>query len=737
MRIKLIAGGSTSLSLISSTKNLSIRLSKIQKKQGVKGLALFLKSSSVSLQQSVSGYIIKDLSEVGPRVSRTCSGLPRIIPARHRIIIHNRAPGYLILIRFYLSIFYLYRVLEFQGKVKLETITKPGVEFDMSRFQSKIELFNILMKRGRKSLSDPLSYMKSKFKFFPIFKSSPLTSAFTTVPFKNRLKAYSVWSTHLFPLLDTWRAMRCSSVSEYARVIYNSLYFNRLDLRLHWLPKGIGNTQVESEKLGFKFNIWSRLPLGKLSLKKEAAGKVRVFAMVDPITQWLLAPLHKYLFSILRGIPMDGTFNQLKPVYRLLRSSGIRSYFSLDLSAATDRLPLSIQALLLDNLIPTSYRFGQVWAKLLVDRDYVLKSEEFGISDSFRYAVGQPMGALSSWAMLAYSHHFIVQVAAWECGHPQYKLFSSYAVLGDDLVIADWKVAKRYLSILKDIGVECGLHKSILSHKGQGIEFAKNTFVDGVNVSPISFKELEVAHKDLSAWAAFINKFGLTWDRQCRVLGHGYLARRKSFSKLNHALQLVYLSQVVKSDFNTDTLRLRKGAPKDFNTRYLTLFNEDVLFPCLKLLRSRDEKLIKFRDETQRYILSDWNFKSGFSNPFEAKAFWLEVWEGGTSSIWKELEPMISELSKFRTAVKSMKKWKAYPTNWDKGFETPTFDGALKLYLKAQRMLALFSKDPYEINSPKKVKRLEGKLPYQVRIFRNWSRLVHKAVRSLRRNKTP
>jgi len=30
-----------------------------------------------------------------------------------------------------------------------------------------------------------------------------------------------------------------------------------------------------------------------------------------------------------------------------------------------------------------------------------------------RYAVGQPIGALSSWAMLAFTHHIIVQVAAY------------------------------------------------------------------------------------------------------------------------------------------------------------------------------------------------------------------------------------------------------------------------------------------------------------------------------------
>jgi len=57
--------------------------------------------------------------------------------------------------------------------------------------------------------------------------------------------------------------------------------------------------------------------LGKLGLKHEAAGKVRVFAMVDAWTNWLLKPLHSMLFDHLRGIPQDGTFDQLKPIRRL------------------------------------------------------------------------------------------------------------------------------------------------------------------------------------------------------------------------------------------------------------------------------------------------------------------------------------------------------------------------------------------------------------------------------------
>jgi hypothetical protein len=39
--------------------------------------------------------------------------------------------------------------------------------------------------------------------------------------------------------------------------------------------------------------------------------------MVDPFTQWVMKPIHEAIFTILREIPMDGTFNQTAPVERL------------------------------------------------------------------------------------------------------------------------------------------------------------------------------------------------------------------------------------------------------------------------------------------------------------------------------------------------------------------------------------------------------------------------------------
>ena len=57
--------------------------------------------------------------------------------------------------------------------------------------------------------------------------------------------------------------------------------------------------------------------LGKLGFKIEAAGKIRVFAMVDAYTQWIMKPIHDMVFNILKTLPTDGTFDQTRPVERL------------------------------------------------------------------------------------------------------------------------------------------------------------------------------------------------------------------------------------------------------------------------------------------------------------------------------------------------------------------------------------------------------------------------------------
>jgi len=93
------------------------------------------------------------------------------------------------------------------------------------------------------------------------------------------------------------------------------------------------------------------VPLGQLSFKKEAAGKLRVFAMVDVWTQSMMGPLHDSLFAILGRIPNDGTMDQESSFARAQDKARVAGCaYGYDLSAATDRLPIEIQKWILTSL---------------------------------------------------------------------------------------------------------------------------------------------------------------------------------------------------------------------------------------------------------------------------------------------------------------------------------------------------------------------------------------------------
>lgn len=162
--------------------------------------------------------------------------------------------------------------------------------------------------------------------------------------------------------------------------------------------------------------LWSNLKteidssvLGQLAFKEEAAGKVRVFAMVDVWTQSALKPLHDWLFATFRNFPNDSTHDQSAGFLRAQQKSvEYGKAFCYDLSAATDRLPIDLQISILNSLlgdipndnpsIPMSY--GQAWANLLCKREYHLPLNhpltKGLLITKVRYATGQPMGAYSS-----------------------------------------------------------------------------------------------------------------------------------------------------------------------------------------------------------------------------------------------------------------------------------------------------------------------------------------------------
>jgi hypothetical protein len=266
----------------------------------------------------------------------------------------------------------------------------------------------------------------------------------------------------------------------------------------------VWNTQIFLQRLNDAVEIVRQLstipskssmrnPFGQFAIKKEAAGKIRVFALVDSVTQSVMKPIHLGLFKVLRLLPNDGTFDQDASVTRCSeKASESGKAFSFDLSAATDRLPVSLTGNIIESLfgIPG---LSQSWQNVMVDRNFRFSSktiEEFQIPDlDYRYSVGQPMGCLSSWAGLAITHHWIMQLCSYLITD-NWEWEERYEVLGDDIVIFDEELANTYLQVMKWLGLEINLSKSIISKNKPTFEFAKRTFSGGNLVSGITGSQI-------------------------------------------------------------------------------------------------------------------------------------------------------------------------------------------------------------------------------------------------------
>jgi hypothetical protein len=111
----------------------------------------------------------------------------------------------------------------------------------------------------------------------------------------------------------------------------------------------------------------------------------------------------------------------------------------------------------------------------------------FNNGEKYSYAVGNPMGAYSSFNMFAISHHYLVFLA---CQMARRRWSNCpYMLLGDDIVIANNEVAECYKNILKDWCVPFNETKTHVSD--HGYEFAKQIVVhDNINVSPFPISAL-------------------------------------------------------------------------------------------------------------------------------------------------------------------------------------------------------------------------------------------------------
>lgn len=428
--------------------------------------------------------------------------------------------------------------------------------------------------------------------------------------------------------------------------------------------------------------------IGRLSVVKDPDCKMRIIAILDYVTQFLLKPIHLSIFSKLRNFECDRTFTQ-EPHASWLDNS--EHFWSLDLSAATDRLPIDLQTKLM-NYMFNSLEFAKAWRSLL-QREYAfpvptiggknpsgwhyapllgLTSTQFGVLATTpvkrngcygaNYSVGQPMGAYSSWASLAVTHHLIVQWAAHLCGKPLG--FNQYILLGDDIVIKDDNVALKYIWVMTQLGVEISESKTHVS--SDTYEFAKRWIrgsdeLTGLPLSGISdnITQISIITKILFDYVYRGNLYlfrGTFSDLVIRILtghqvvsGPGKLQSRKGH-KRSHGLPKTYLTAVIP-EFVT-TLRYISGRLTSQEMRYLLvryLNQEYIPVPCEalvpKLIRAAfTEEVVKlsvltsykyldFKENLENYMLT---VIRGIEYPYESwlvDNFWFLVKPGGVINL--------------------------------------------------------------------------------------------------------
>jgi hypothetical protein len=483
---------------------LNVYLANMTRKHGAMYTVKYLKACRLAIAKAVAGTPLGSLNQLEPtlplpRLSR--DGLPKFIPVRdRRLMIIGQS---VLVIRWWTTLYSIYRVIHVVGTLKLSTITDPlTVSF---RSVEKVTSEVILLV-PKSSFKMDLLKMSTEVTFgggnaaMALGLSRPM-HAVPAIPLLEAASATNKVSWHGF-ISDAAVLARIGMLD----TLVNFFHLSGRPFEANFLKAIAFSLSVLGEQLPITTSLYylltQRLTGGKLSLKEEAAGKVRVFAMVDVWTQWAMKGVHDMLFAFLKLLPNDGTFDQHASVRRCQEKAALsgKSY-GYDLSAATDRLPISLQVEILNSLKPN---LGNLWKEILVGRGYFLENSKKNPMVPFQYkvfhyAVGQPMGALSSWAMLAVSHHLLAQLS-WQralVANPplttEFKSsignkfwYTGYEVLGDDIVFFEKEVATHYLDIMAEIGVPINLSKSVIG-ENPTFEFAKVLGRQGEVLSEVSW----------------------------------------------------------------------------------------------------------------------------------------------------------------------------------------------------------------------------------------------------------
>jgi len=391
--------------------------------------------------------------------------------------------------RFGLTIARIYALIRLKPEIDIDPITKPS---SVVIPETLISQFSDFINKTLKERELP----QAKIDFGFGVRSGPNGQSVLTAH-------YDAHALTKYGLHDVWNDMA-----------------KRLGSPLRGSFSSCTSTNLDLDKEGLK--------IGKVSFLSEKGGKTRPIAIVDFWTQQVLKPLHQDIMKVIVKTmgQTDSTFDQNSAFKRAKNMCQGKKVYSFDLKAATDRFPFVLQKLVFQKLYGNEVT--DLWEKLLLRPFYVRE-----LNSEIKWAVGQPLGSYSSWPIFTLTHHILVRFAAND------PFYTDYQLLGDDILIWNEDVAKRYQEICTQIGVEINLSKSLVSldiNLPYG-EFAKRLFLGEDEISPLSPQVMEQAGS-LYAFPNLIHHLCDKWELPLDLSEH--LALEQFNSKGRRLLSILF-----------------------------------------------------------------------------------------------------------------------------------------------------------------------------------------------------
>jgi hypothetical protein len=219
--------------------------------------------------------------------------------------------------------------------------------------------------------------------------------------------------------------------------------------------------------------------------------------------------------------------------------------------------------------------------------------------------------------------------------------FRRYALLGDDIVIADVAVAREYAQLMGRLGVQISDHKSLITDNGS-FEFAKQFWTKGgrVNLSPVSARAVLSASTLLGITQLAIKyDMGLVPVMRFAGLGYWSMSRLQSTSRLSRKrLRLMGLTSKPHTIGGVGWLKssleywLGRGCPLSPYSKGWILQHAREVFKVRQLILPPTEYMVD----------GEWAFSE-----YTVLRNWMDMWLKYLLWYWKVLfayDPSIEEI---------------------------------------------------------------------------------------------